>query len=793
MKRLFSLLSLAICLIAGSNQVSAQCFQIESILVDACGAQEGLNEMVRFRVGNAPLNTSNMSVDWPNNNWQGLVQNATTAGKVAALNADIQAAGGCGQLLEPTNGVLPANAVVILVTSHMMDTALNQFGALTDTMYIIFQNNPDTVSGHFANFGSGIRTLEISFGSCWDEVSYNRALLVNPDGATTAADGATVNFTPDGTATYVNFGCSAPVPPFSVTIETSPISACAGTTVSLTGTAVGHQSVVWTASVGTFSNPTSLTTNYTIPAGSTTPITVTLTATNVCNATISETLVITPTAAQTPSFSLATTFCSGATVPTLPATSSNGIAGTWNPATISNTASGTYTFTPNAGQCASAVTLDVTITNQITPIFLLEATVCQGSTPIVLPTTSQNGITGTWSPATISSTTSGNYVFTPSAGQCASPYTHAVTVAPSIIPQFSFATTFCAGSTVPTLPTTSDNGIPGTWTPAVIDNTTSATYEFVPQINTCASNVQVTVTITNAIAPTFTLATTYCAGQEVEVLPATSDNGIAGIWSPSAINNAQSGSYVFTPADETCASSYTLNVTITDPVVPVFFEIPTTICSGAEPIVLDTTSTNGITGMWAPATVTGAGTYVFTPDVDCAQEVSIEIQDAQPDFTIAQYCNGTTAVLEVSGDADDATWSYNGAAIASGLTFDVSTWIKNQTGLTLPVDFSVEVNAGECSFTESVSVTAVWCGIPKGVSANGDMANDTFNLSGMGVRELRIFNRYGLEVYSKSDYTSQWAGQSNDGNDLPDATYYYVISTYSGEVKTGWVYLLRKV
>ena len=42
----------------------AQCFQIESILVDACGSVEGENEMVRFKAGLSPLNVNNISAIW---------------------------------------------------------------------------------------------------------------------------------------------------------------------------------------------------------------------------------------------------------------------------------------------------------------------------------------------------------------------------------------------------------------------------------------------------------------------------------------------------------------------------------------------------------------------------------------------------------------------------------------------------------------------------------------------------------------------------------------------------------
>lgn len=129
-----------------SNLTFSQCFEIQSILVDACDSgsatsDEGYNEMVRFQIGTTALNTSNLTVNWPSNTWQGLIQNATTAAKVAQLNSDIIAAGGCGVLLEPTGGVLPANAPVILVTSQNFSTTANSFGALTTTTYIIFQNN----------------------------------------------------------------------------------------------------------------------------------------------------------------------------------------------------------------------------------------------------------------------------------------------------------------------------------------------------------------------------------------------------------------------------------------------------------------------------------------------------------------------------------------------------------------------------------------------------------------------------------------------------------------------------
>ena len=73
------------------------------------------------------------------------------------------------------------------------------------------------------------------------------------------------------------------------------------------------------------------------------------------------TLTITVNQKTTPTFAGFAPICYGETPPVLPATSTNGISGTWVPTTISNTATDTYTFTPNAGQCALSAPLNVTV------------------------------------------------------------------------------------------------------------------------------------------------------------------------------------------------------------------------------------------------------------------------------------------------------------------------------------------------------------------------------------------------------------------------------------------------
>jgi hypothetical protein len=195
------------------------------------------------------------------------------------------------------------------------------------------------------------------------------------------------------------------------------------------------------------------------------------------------TITITVNPSATPNFDPVDDVCQNNTAAVLPTTSLNGITGSWSPA-VSTAAPGTftYTFTPDAGQCATTTTLDITVDPLVTPTFTPIDDVCQNSTAPVLPTTSINGITGSWSPA-VSTAAPGTftYSFTPDAGQCATTTTLDITVDPLVTPTFTPIDDVCQNSTAPVLPTTSINGITGSWSPAVSTAAPgTTTYTFTP-------------------------------------------------------------------------------------------------------------------------------------------------------------------------------------------------------------------------------------------------------------------------------------------------------------------------
>ena len=345
-------------------------------------------------------------------------------------------------------------------------------------------------------------------------------------------------------------------------------------------------------------------------------------ATGTCGLSLTITVTVLPKATPTFSFGTSLTICGSGTVPVLPNTSTNGISGTWSPSVVDNQNSGIYTFTPNSGQCANPTTFTVTVNPNITPTFSFgtTSTVCAGTAVPTLPGTSSNGITGTWSPASVDNQNSGTYTFTPNGAQCATTTTFTVTVNPNVIPTFAFgnSASICAGGVVPTLPTTSSNGVNGTWSPSVVNNQNSGTYTFTPTAGLCATPVTFTVTVNPNITPTFSFGTasTICAGSAVPTLPGTSTNGITGTWNPAVVDNQNSGTYTFTPTAGLCATTTTFTVTVNPNITPTFsFGVSSSLCAGSAAPTLPGTSSNGITGTWNPAVVDNqnSGTYTFTP------------------------------------------------------------------------------------------------------------------------------------------------------------------------------------
>lgn len=103
-----------------------------------------------------------------------------------------------------------------------------------------------------------------------------------------------------------------------------------------------------------------------------------------------------------------------------------------------------------------------------------------------------------------------------------------VIVNPKRVPAFSAVqSSYCYGATV-TLPTTDDNGIAGSWSPATINTSSpgTTTYTFTPTDMTCARTYEKQITVQNpTVAEITASATTICSGETATLsVPEVSGN-----------------------------------------------------------------------------------------------------------------------------------------------------------------------------------------------------------------------------------------------------------------------------
>ncbi len=204
--------------------------------------------------------------------------------------------------------------------------------------------------------------------------------------------------------------------------------------------------------------------------------------------------------------------------------------------------------------------------------------------------------------------------------------------------------------------------------------------------------------------------------------------------------------------------------------------------------------------------ITEIGTYSVTVSVGsctATDQVTVTFRDdlevnLGEDF---QLCPQEPRTLTATTSEEGATfqWFLNGSPIAgeTGQTLDIMI----EQGAMGTQTYSVVMTIGGCTGTDAVDVRLYDvgnCVISQGLSPNGDGFNDTLDLTFLndrtGINKLQIFNRLGTLVFEQNSYINQWHGQTNDGDELPTGTYFYVIDLAGndavyGQQATGWIYL----
>ena len=436
-----------------------------------------------------------------------------------------------------------------------------------------------------------------------------------------------------------------------------------------------------------------------------------------CTSPITQTVVVSSSVNNvTPTFTQEGPFCEGVVISDLPQSSNEGITGSWSPA-IDNTQTTTYTFTPDAGQCADVVTMDITIDPSQVPTFTQQGPYCEGDAIPNISTSSNEGVTGSWSPA-IDNTQTTTYTFTPDVGQCSNTQTMDIAIDPLVTPTFTQQGPYCEGDVITNISTTSNEGISGSWSPA-IDNSQTTNYTFTPDVGQCSNTQTMEITVDPLLTPSFTQQGPYCEGDAVPNISTTSNEGIIGSWSP-AIDNSQTTTYTFTPDLGQCSNTQTMEITI-DPLVTPSFDQVGPYCEGSNPPALTTNSLEGIDGVWGPpginTTIIGPSTFAFVPNTgQCATNQTMEIIITalqNPSFNqIGPYCEGS-----VISDLNTIS--------IEGVTGNWSPSIDN----TQTTTYTFTPDAGQCSDIQTMEIVIDLLETPTFVQQPPICVGDNFSLS----------------------------------------------------------------
>lgn len=747
-------------------QIPTKCFEIESILVDACngncpgGGEEWNNEMVRFTVGPAPLSISGFSVVWPTylstgglqDPFLGFVQNATTATTTAAINASIE---GCGHLLEPPGGIIPLGATVIAVTSTTMCPTGNSFAQLSDTLYIIYQQ-AGNITGHFANYGSSPmdRTLIMRYTptACADTAVYDRSQLVDMSGGHSAQDGATVNFTWPGTptVTYTNDGCQAPFIPLQPAIVSGGGPLACGASTALVGQLTGEAvTYFWEGGHGTFSDPNAFSTTYTPGPGDGGTFSLSFCAVSACGDTVCDQVSVTLDGTEV-TIQGDATLCGSLATTVLTASGADSYewsTGALTPSiTVGVMQAGPYWVVGTSACGSDTAYITVTVMHQTLHYTNVS---CHGAADGQLEIVAQGGAepyTYSWSngeeTATISGLAPGTYTYTiADAEGCSSGGGFTITEPTPLVLSVGNDTTICAGGYAVLLAEGS-GGSPAytfTWSPEgpLVYPTTTTTYSVViTDQHGCTLPAQDMTVNVGGGAATFTSTDTEGCGP----LCVTFTSGTPGSTYTWQFGDGQGGSGSTAEHCYTAEGSYdvSLTVAVDGADCPAFVSMTDLVQVLPAPVAaIVAVPTVGL----APLTV--SFTDASTPSsATSSWDFGDQTASTDPDPTHVYTAPGTYMVV-----------------------------LESTTGCSDRDTLYIVVNDG------LPTVDSSWVVVPNVISPNNDGRNDAFRVSSNGLTGLSvdIFNRWGQQVGDIRQVGMGWGGRTPSGNEVPEGTYFYVL------------------
>lgn len=324
----------------------------------------------------------------------------------------------------------------------------------------------------------------------------------------------------------------------------------------------------------------------------------------------------------------------------------------------------------------------------------------------------------------------------------------------------------------------------------------------------CSMTDTIRVNFTPRPTPTLDGQTVVCIGSPL-ALNVVPEEGVNYFWNGPAfsatgtsmsVENPQSGAVYSLWAEENgCYSEDTIEVTvILQPVPVVNLGEDFSICKGT------TAQLSGPQGMrryfWsngdtAASTSIGPGEVILTVrnTEGCSASDTLFIEGAAPKamFTSNPSEGALTNMAIAFTDKSEGgpvSWAWNFGNGQSNAEQNPSYAYPAAGTFTVRL---VITDANGCTdTTETAYVISNQVAIPNSFTPNGDGKNDLFvikGLEGFPDSDLKIFNRWGNEVFASNAYTNDW-----DGGDAPDGVYFYVLKLKNGQDHKGDITIRRQ-
>ena len=190
--------------------------------------------------------------------------------------------------------------------------------------------------------------------------------------------------------------------------------------------------------------------------------------------------------------------------------------------------------------------------------------------------------------------------------------------------------------------------------------------------------------------------------------------------------------------------------------------------------------------------------FLITDDNGCTDSLTLTILDGNyqtTDFSFSPYFDiyAQDSILfeDLSFDTT-VNWLWDFGNGDSDTTQNPSYFYS------IPGDYTIcltSTNSFNCSDTycENVTIIPLEVTIPTIFTPNNDRINDTFFIQGVNNQYgLVVLNRWGQTVFNQNPYLNNWDGRTTSGLELPNGTYYYVLTNYlENENSTGSFQLTR--